>query len=161
MYILIVFVPTAPPHIHGLHLFLCVTCQPSEWPAGVWVWIILQKTVHLNISKTPSSPQDCIGKQQAFFFFFFISFGLFTILCLEKKKTITTAFISDAYNQQNAYWVYMVAVCIRGCLFEKRLKTIVGVQCNITVFCYDKVRFIIGKLKKQQHIFIFTNLNLV
>lgn len=35
-----------------------------------------------------------------------------------------------------------------------------GVQCIITVFCYDKVRFIIVKLKKQ-HIFIFTYFNLI
>lgn len=36
------------------------------------------------------------------------SFRLFTILYLKKNKT--TVFIWDAYNQLNAYWIYMVAV---------------------------------------------------
>lgn len=44
---------------------------------------------------------------------------------------------------------------------KKDLNTIVGVQCILTVFCYDKVRFIIVKYKKEKKTFIFTNLNLI
>lgn len=50
----------------------------------------------------------------------------------------------------------MVAVMYTMVFFKVRLKTIVGVQCIITVFCYDKVRFIIVKSKKTKtYIYIY------
>lgn len=97
-----------------------------------------------KLSNNPRLHQQARGS-----FFPFI----YKTLPLENR---TTVFIGDAYNQHNAYWIYMVAVMYTMVFFKVRLKTIVGVQCIITVFCYDKVRFIIVKSKKTKtYIYIY------
>lgn len=84
----------------------------------------------------PTIP-DCISKQEVEPFFFTF---IYNTLPLRKQ------FLFEMHNiKQNAYWVYMVAVVYKDDIFKVRLKTIVGVQCIIPVFCYDKVRFIIVK----------------
>lgn len=51
----------------------------------------------------PTIP-DCISKQQVEPFFFPFIYNTLP------EDNRTTAFFWDAYNQQNAYWIYMVAV---------------------------------------------------